>query len=272
VIQSIPCRLCASQAKYRFCKRILADTRACNYFVCEKCGSLQTEFPSWLHHSYSDTFHTVGVDSAYRSIWAQSLVHYCASVLRIRGKILDWGGGHGLLCRLLRDLGHDAWLHDPHTENLYASGFQSETLSGFSLITAFEVFEHLAEPAAEAGAIFAASPDFVIVGTGRFQGQGSDWDYLFPHHGQHVFFWSRKAHDWIARQHGYDVITCGTTVTVYARRLSTRRAQRILIGACEYGAKTMQAVIPFLRRPGARRDQDEIIALVTSKAARGNYE
>ena len=183
VMQVIPCRLCGSPANYRFTKRILAATRECIYFECSLCASLQTENPLWLHHSYSDEFHMLGVESAYRSIWAQALVHFCAQVLRIQGKILDWGGGHGLLCRLLRDLGYDAWLHDRRTENLYVPGFQAESISGFSLITAFEVFEHLANPAAEAGTLLAASPDFLIVGTGRYQGQGSDWDYLFPHHG-----------------------------------------------------------------------------------------
>ena len=272
VNHTISCRLCRNPAVYRFSRRILAETRDCKYFECATCGGLQTEEPTWLHHSYSNLFHMVGVESAYRSIWAQALVHYCARTLGIRGKILDFGGGHGLLCRLLRDIGYDAYLHDLHSANLYAPGFAVESLSGFSVITAFEVFEHLADPALEASSLLQAAPDFMIVGTARFQGQGSDWDYLFPHHGQHVFFWSRAAHKWLACSHGYRLVTCGKTVTIYARPQNIRMVQRLLLSACEYGAKAMQLIIPLVARPGVQRDQDEIIAHIIRQAANGTYD
>ena len=182
------------------------------------------------------------------------------------GLSIGGGWGNGLLCRLLRDLGYDAWIHDLHTTNIYVPGYQTESLVGFPLITAFEVFEHLENPAAEAGQLLAADPDFLIVGTARYQGQGQDWRYLFPFHGQHVFFWSQKAHAWLAKQHGYEVICCGHTISVYAKPTITTQTQRLLIRICEYGAKATQSIIPFLRRPGVARDQAEIIEHVIRQA------
>lgn len=144
--------------------------------------------------------------------------------------------------------------------------FQTKSLLGFSLITAFEVFEHLADPAADAGAILGAAPDFLIVGTSRYQKQEHDWHYLYPFHGQHVFFWSQKAHEWLARQYGYEVISCGNSISVYAKPSATTQTQRLLIRLCEYGAKATQSIIPFLRRPGVARDEAEMIARIIRQA------
>jgi len=155
---------------------------------------------------------------------------------------------------------------------VYAEGFTVVQLAGFQMIVAFEVFEHLADPVAEAGALFAASPEYVIVGTGRYCGQGRDWEYLFPHHGQHVFLWSRNAHEWLASQHGYEVITCGKTITVYARKQSVTSVKRTLIGACEFGAKITQCLIPLVRRPGVGRDQEALVARVTAVATSSRYD
>ncbi len=256
---SITCRLCGSVSEYRFSKSILAGSRDCQYFECTQCGGLQTEQPTWLAQSYSQRFHFLGVDSAYRSIWAQALVQWCTTVLRCRGRILDWGGGHGLLCRLLRDIGHDAWLLDRYTENIFASGFRVETVHGFSLITTFEVFEHLANPALDTAELFTARPDIIIVGTRRYCGQGEDWNYIYPHHGQHVFFWSRGAHTWLAEQHGYSLTMCGNSLAIYTKKPVTA-LQYVLLKISEYGAKMMQIAMPILRRTGAGRDEAAMIS------------
>ena len=261
---SIACRLCGEPADYRFSKRILAGSRDCKYYECTRCGGLQTEQPTWLGESYSKQFQFLGVDSAYRSIWAQALVQWCVSVLRNRGRILDWGGGHGLLCRLLRDIGHDAWLFDRYTENTYAAGFGVERVEGFSLITTFEVFEHLADPARETEELFNASPDIMIVGTRRYNGHGEDWDYIFPHHGQHVFFWSDGSHKWLAHKNGYHLIMCGNSLAIYTKR-SVTPLQYALLKGSEYGAKVTQMAMPLFRRVGGRRDEAAMISAIVNE-------
>jgi hypothetical protein len=250
----IDCRLCGSAAEFRFTKPILLGSRECHYFQCSGCGALQTETPTWLDKSYGPDFHMLGIGSANRSVWSQALVHYLATVLGIRGPILDFGGGCGLLCRLLRDLGYDGRLHDRFTQNVFAEGFEGELGPGLGAIVSFEVFEHFANPAEDVGALLSCGPDFLIVGTDKYLGQGPDWYYLFPHHGQHVFFWSLGAHRWIAKQHGYQVVTCGQKVTVYSKR-RVGPVRSALARACEVGAKLTQVVLPVLGRRGLARDE-----------------
>jgi hypothetical protein len=168
------------------------------------------------------------------------------------------------LCRLLRDIGHDAWLFDRYTENTYAAGFGVERVEGFSLITTFEVFEHLADPARETEELFNASPDIMIVGTRRYNGHGEDWDYIFPHHGQHVFFWSDGSHKWLAHKNGYHLIMCGNSLAIYTKR-SVTPLQYALLKGSEYGAKVTQMAMPLFRRVGGRRDEAAMISAIVNE-------
>lgn len=227
----------------------------CSYQQCDGCGALQTDEPSWIAEAYGPKFHGLGISSAYRSVWCQALVGYLVRVLGARGKILDFGGGVGLLCRLLRDLGFDAWYYDRYTSPAFAADFKVEQLEPeYSTITAFEVFEHFPNPRENAAEIFDLKPDFVIVGTDRYANQGPDWHYIFPQTGQHLFFWSPDAHAWLAGHFGYHVVTCGKKITVYSRR-KVNLFRKTSANACELGAKVTQLMLPLLGAPGLKRDE-----------------
>jgi len=248
--------LCGGSTQFRFTRTILGSLE-CGYHECTSCRGLQTDTPTWLDRSYSAEFHGLGLESAARSIWSQALVAYLFRVLGARGKILDFGGGVGLLCRLLRDIGHDAYLFDIYSTNIYAQGFAGEPEANYAMVTAFEVFEHFAHPLEDASKLFQGRPDFVVVGTGLYRGQGSDWDYLFPDPGQHVFFWSAGAHRWLAKQLGYHVVTVGKTITVYSRA-KVGPIRSMLAQGCEIGAKLTQMVLPLAGRPGVARDEKRL--------------
>ena len=65
------------------------------------------------------------------------------------GRFLDFGGGYGVFTRWMRDEGYDFFHYDQHCPNLFALGHEGD-ISGsvrYEFVTAFEVFEHLTEPA-----------------------------------------------------------------------------------------------------------------------------
>jgi len=119
---------------------------------------------------------------------------------------LDYGGGHGLLCRLLRDNNKDAYWFDRYCSPGYATGFTSSPADSFDLVTAFEVFEHLQNPGLDLDEIFSPRPRAVLVTTELYRGQGPDWWYLAPIEGQHVFFYSLAGVERIARRYDYNVL------------------------------------------------------------------
>ena len=60
----------------------------------------------------------------------------------LKGKVVDFAGGYGILVRMLRDKGIDAYWSDQFTPNLLSRGFEysGDTVN---LLSAFEVLSIL---------------------------------------------------------------------------------------------------------------------------------
>ena len=201
------CRLCAGPLEPRFQLRLLG-LHSVAYFVCSNCGSLQTETPHWLEEAYGQNLSNLDTGAAQRSLRNLAACYAVARVLGLH-RLLDIGGGDGLLCRLLRDRGLDCYVRDKYARPTYAQGFDQPGFDRPDMVTAFEVFEHLPQPAFELHAFFAIGPKAVLVSTELYTGQGPGWPYLAPESGQHVFFYSPQALALVARQHGCTLLLSG---------------------------------------------------------------
>ncbi len=131
-----------------------------------------------------------------------------AGILKREARIVDFGGGSGLLVRLLRDQGLDAWGYDKFSPMPLCRGFcvKDDIASGklaADLITSFEVFEHLLQPR-ETTATLASnlSPGGMILVTTRLYDEkrhDAYWDYLSPEVGQHINFFSASGMNLLAK-------------------------------------------------------------------------
>jgi hypothetical protein len=201
------CRLCGGALSPRFRGRILGR-HDIGYFACTACGSLQTEPPYWLGEAYASNLSDIDTGAAQRCFMNLGASQAVASIFGLTN-ILDIGGGDGLHCRLLRDHGLNAFVHDAHATPGYGRGFDVPDFDVPDLVTCFEVLEHFANPADELATVFGLGAKAVLVTTERWQGQGPDWWYLAPTTGQHVFFYSDAAIRRIADRFGYRLITDG---------------------------------------------------------------
>jgi hypothetical protein len=120
--------------------------------------------------------------------------------------LLDWGTGDGLLVRLLREAGVNAFGYDKFVEPLFDVSLPRSPDLAIDVMTAFEVFEHFIEPSREFEELFSHSPRLVLASTELYRGQGPDWTYLYPDIGRHVFFYSSEAIQMIGRWFGYAVV------------------------------------------------------------------
>src|SRR6266404_402214 len=139
------CRLCEGQTAPLF-EALVRNRHTAIFAKCRTCGSVQAADPTWVDESYSAA--TVSRDTGaalrcLRNLAALSAMSMSGLVQR-RRQLIDYGGGSGLLCRLLRDAGFDAWSLDPYSKPEFSSGFSVDKIGSPATITAFEVAEHLA--------------------------------------------------------------------------------------------------------------------------------
>ena len=224
------CRLCASPVGFAFDALVLGKHRV-RYAACSSCGALQTETPHWLAEAYSGAAERFDTGKASRTVVNFLALPRLLEILHVRpgDMAIDFGGGTGLFARLMRDLGHNFHSFDKFGSGEFTGAFNLTGIeqSRCSLMTLFEVAEHFAEPAEEWARIFATDPDFVIGSTGLYEGQGPQWPYLSPESGQHVFFYSFKALEHIARQHGRVAYRAGMYFLIARRPLSAEQMEAI---------------------------------------------
>jgi SAM-dependent methyltransferase len=117
-----------------------------SYHRCERCGfTFTTAFDHWSPDDWKREIYNVDYGAAdpdqATGSRARGNVAAVADVARALGsrRILDYGGGDGLLARILTEGFFDAHSWDPLADERKPDG-------DFDLITAFEVFEHIAAP------------------------------------------------------------------------------------------------------------------------------
>ncbi len=183
------------------------------YFQCAKCDLIETELPHWLDQAYSSALGAIDTGAIHRNTFTARLTLAVGFVLGLdpRAKCLDFGGGHGVFTRLMRDAGwHFTW-SDKYGENLFARGFEGDPAQTHELVTAFEVLEHLVDVRAELARIFAPRHRTVLVSTSLHDGQPArDWWFYVPEGGQHIAFYSERSMRYIARKFGYEAIVAPT--------------------------------------------------------------
>ena len=221
---STDCRLCEGGVERQFTLRVLGKYDV-DYLRCAECGSLQTVAPFWLGETYGGDLQNLDTGAARRAARTCAIILLATTVLGIprTASVLDFGGGDGLVCRMLRDAGYDSYVYDKYAKNFYADGYAGHPDRGYDVVCAVEVLEHLAVPTRELDMMFSALPQLVMIATDRYHGQGPEWPYLGSDQGGHVFFYSDEAMAFVAKRYGYDLVTYGTTAVFVKRRLSRWR-------------------------------------------------
>jgi len=257
------CRLCGGATTEHFRLRILGKHEV-GFGRCERCGSLQTEpEPYWLEEAYADQRRFFDTGAVERNQHCQACAYWLRWAFRLApdATVLDWGGGDGLFTRMLRDIGFDAYHSDRYATNTYAAGFDDAPGREYDLVTAFEVYEHLPNPADTMAELFARRPKVHFICTGLYHGQNADWMYISPSTGRHVFFFSEQAMRWIADTHGYDVLIVGD-YTVFHRIPLAGFRRFVLTGVlANRGRRLFRALFAARRSQFGRAEADRTLLM-----------
>lgn len=206
------CKVCGNPA-HLFDKAQILSKYHIQYFRCRQCGFIQTEEPYWLQEAYSSAIATQDVGILQRNLYNREVTSAVLKLLFPRvSKGVDFGGGHGIFVRLMRDRGFDfSWL-DRHATNDYARGFEYQAGDRCEFLTAFEVLEHLPDPIADLSVMMDLSPN-VFVSTTLVPEPSpriADWWYYATFSGQHISFYTRNALEVLARRFNRQLLSDGT--------------------------------------------------------------
>lgn len=198
------------------------------YRRCERCSFVFTAaFDGWgidefRRHIYNSDYAQVDPDYAEaRPAGNARLVAESFAASRKTMRILDYGGGSGLLAERLRAQGFDAETYDPVSDPV--SEVDALPEGQFDLVTAFEVLEHLPQPREaisemagmlkEEGAILFST----LAQPPAFQREGLNWWYAAPRNG-HISLYSTAALAWLFKPLGMKVVSFSTVLHMaYAR-------------------------------------------------------
>jgi 2-polyprenyl-3-methyl-5-hydroxy-6-metoxy-1,4-benzoquinol methylase len=206
------CKICDGAVRHLFARKVLHKYDVA-YFQCPSCRFIQTEEPYWLGEAYKSAIARLDVGVAWRAERMTPIVSTLARTFFEPGaRFLDYGGGYGLLVRMMRDQGFDFYRQDIHCENVFADQFDLSDLpaaSKFDMVTAIEVFEHLQNPVAELGQMLQFSD--TILFTTELQPEDAaglnDWNYFVPETGQHISLFHRESLAALARRTGLHLLS-----------------------------------------------------------------
>jgi 2-polyprenyl-3-methyl-5-hydroxy-6-metoxy-1,4-benzoquinol methylase len=218
------CRLCRSTHTRR-----VFTKRQTPYWECSVCG-LRFATPN-------PNPNLTGAIGDYEAAYLQylgpdasdeanlsSLCEWMESIVLLPGKrLLDIGAGSGKLVRFLRARGIDAQGIEPSralfdrflgTEATFTCAmldhYRSTAVTSFDVVTAFDVIEHVPDPAAflgdvaallePGGVFFASTPD---VGSLPAKAFSRRWHFYYPYH---LSYFARRTLARAAEPHGLHII------------------------------------------------------------------
>jgi hypothetical protein len=217
------CKICGSRV-YKIFDAPILQKYITNYLQCNNCGFIQTEEPHWLPEAYVSAITAIDVGLIYRNIYfSDKLPSILDMFSNAQDSYLDYGGGHGMLVRIMRDKGYDFYLQDLYAENVYAKYFEFSDYKGrekFAAITTFEVFEHLVNPIEEISKMFHLS-DTIIFSTElqpdiNFKNY-TDWWYFVPETGQHIAFYTKTSLNIISEKFKCNLYSDGVSLHILTK-------------------------------------------------------
>jgi Methyltransferase domain len=251
------CRLCGGRLLDRFKLKVLRKYDV-QYYECKTCHSLQTEKPYWLDEAYNQTLSSLDTGAAQRNLLNLGACYAISKLFKVRNAI-DFGGGDGILCRLMRDQGINCFVKDKYAQPTYAQGFTEPDFTKPDLVVAFEVLEHFSNPMTDLDELFSLDPNILLVTTAIYTNEEKDWWYLAPEGGQHVFFYSRNSLDLIAVKYEYKLIICSSFILfVKSSHLTPTKllmAKLLLKGKI---CRLIKSAVVLLPAPGVWKDHARI--------------
>lgn len=230
------CSVCKHSLRFLFNQTVLRKYLV-GYYLCSNCQHVQTEKPYWLSEAYKNSINICDTGIIQRnllfSMYTTALISH---LFDKKAYFLDYSGGYGIFTRMMRDVGFDYYWQDRFTENLVARGFEDDGKKKYELITAFEVFEHVPDPAVQISQLFKKTNALFFTTeliTNPPQSPDKWWYYGFEH-GQHISFYSLETLRYIAQQSKLNLYSDGRGLHLLTRKIINPLKFKLVISTAPY--------------------------------------
>lgn len=221
------CKVCGQDSAF-FSKAKILNKYEISCYKCPNCGFVQTEEPYWLDEAYSTAINRSDVGYVARNLVLSKVTRSLINKFFDRkAKFIDYGTGYGLFVRLMRDYGYDFYGQDKYCDIIFAGDFKAkDDESGFELLTAFELFEHLVDPYKEMK-ILTKYSDSIFISTELYPASSpkpGEWWYFGLEHGQHLSLYSANSLRILGERFGMNLYTNNKNIHLLSKKkLSTFR-------------------------------------------------
>jgi hypothetical protein len=210
------------------------------YYRCHHCGFVETEEPYWFDDAYAAAITESDIGMVSRSVGLATVSRaVIGAFFNPKDRFVDYGGGYGLFVRIMRDAGFDFYWTDKYCSGIFARGFEAalEKDKGYETLTAFEVFEHLADPVSGMEEMLRYS-DNILFSTMLIPSHApkpEEWWYYGLEHGQHVSFYTHQSLALMAKRFGLNLCSNNSFIHLFTKKkipavlfklLTTDRAAR----------------------------------------------
>lgn len=231
-------------------------------YRCPGCDCAFYPKPEWLDEAYSKAISDLDTGILERAVDISNVLTPFMFFSRFRKEpILDFGGGIGVLARMMRDRGFRASSHDPMAEKAFSTPDDGNIK--YSVITMIEVLEHLPDPMTSLQELSSQS-SLIFISTLATPSRGieADWWYLLPDTGQHIFFPSAKTFWKISEQIGWHYVGNGKNLHVLSQQ-PINLIQKFLVKTQIFAWLCGYVMYPILRSRGlGKSDMEEIARTV----------
>jgi hypothetical protein len=203
------CVICSESTEFLFGYQVRGEHQAL-LFECLACHFTYIANPHWLEDSFSSDLNDLDIGSVDRCLVLADFVEVLIQSMKLsKLRFLDWGGGYGLLSRIMRDRGLDFVSHDIYTRPLFVESTSISNSETFELITMSEVALHLVDPVPVFTKIMESTDTLVFTAVIAPTVIPNDWWYLMPDTGQHVAFYHAETLQALAKKLDVQVTSDG---------------------------------------------------------------
>lgn len=207
------CPVCGATARRTVLRQTLLARHEVDYHLCDGCGLLQTDPPHWLDEAYAQAIADTDTGLLQRNLEHARLLNLLLqTVFDPAGRFVDVAGGYGVLTRLLRDRGFDAYRSDRYCDNLFAIGFEPPPGLRAEALFAFEVLEHVVDPVAFIDEAFRRHDcRSMLLSTLTYGDRVPEpgWWYYATETGQHISFYQPRTLQQVAARLGVHYLRLG---------------------------------------------------------------